>query len=95
MAAIGPARSLDVVKGIEAAALVRTAGRVLQRVKAVYRYALVHERIESNPMLDLRPAEILKPRQVKHRAYETSTPFWPSSTPTAAGLDDVCAAPAC
>jgi integrase len=28
---------------------------------------VTHERIESNPMLDLVPAEILKPRQVNHR----------------------------
>jgi hypothetical protein len=41
---------------------------VLQRVKAVYRWAVTHERIESNPMLDLVPSEILKPREVQHRA---------------------------
>ena len=44
------------------------AGRVLQRVKAIYRWAVTHERIDSNPMLDLVPSEILKPRTVQHRA---------------------------
>jgi hypothetical protein len=34
---------------------------VLQRVKAVYRWAVIHERIEANPMLDLVPSEILNP----------------------------------
>jgi integrase len=29
---------------------------------------VVHERIDSNPMLDLKPSELLKPRQVRHRA---------------------------
>lgn len=43
------------------------AGRVLQRVKAAFKWAVVHERIESNPMSDLTPSDILKPRKVKHR----------------------------
>jgi hypothetical protein len=44
---------------------------VLQRVKAVYRWAVIHERIETNPMLDLVPSEVLKPRTVQHRAAMT------------------------
>jgi integrase len=44
------------------------AGRVLQRVKSVFRFAIVHEVIESNPTLDLKSSELLKPRKVKHRA---------------------------
>jgi len=44
---------------------------VLQRVKAVYRWAVIHERIEANPMLDLVPSEVLKPRTVQHRAAMT------------------------
>jgi integrase len=43
------------------------ATRVLQRIKSAFRYAVTHERIESNPMLDLVPSEILKPRKVQHR----------------------------
>ena len=63
-----PREVMEIVKGIEARGAGETAGRVLQRVKSVFRYAVVHERIESNPMLDLKPAELLKPRQVRHRA---------------------------
>lgn len=59
---------MAVVKKIEARGAGDQAGRVLQRIKAVYRWAVTHERIESNPMLDLVPSEILKPRQVNHRA---------------------------
>lgn len=40
---------------------------MLQRIKSALRYAVAHERIESNPMLDLVPSEILKPRKVQHR----------------------------
>lgn len=68
MAQTRPREVLEIIKGIEARGAAETAGRVLQRVKAVYRYAVVHERIESNPMLDLKPSELLKPRQVRHRA---------------------------
>ncbi|MBL8328716.1 MAG: tyrosine-type recombinase/integrase [Rubrivivax sp.] len=68
MVMIRPRDLMEIVKGIEARGVGETAGRVLQRVKAVYRYAVVHGRIETNPMLDLKPAELLKPRQVRHRA---------------------------
>lgn len=57
----------DAVKAIEARGANDQAARVLQRVKAVFRYAVTHERISSNPMLDLVPAEVLKPRHVRHR----------------------------
>lgn len=68
MAQLKPRDVVAIVKGIEARGAGETAGRVLQRIRAVFRYAVVHERIDSNPMLDLQPAELLKPRQVKHRA---------------------------
>lgn len=68
MAALRPRDVMAAVKAIETRGASETAGRVLQRIKAVYRYAVVHERIDSNPMLDLKPAEVLKPRQVRHRA---------------------------
>ena len=57
-----------VVRAIEAGGAGETAGRVLQRIRAVFRYAVVHELIEANPMVDLRPSELLTPRQVRHRA---------------------------
>ena len=71
LASIKPGEIMAAVKNIEARGASDQAGRVLQRIKAVYRWAMVHERIEANPMLDLVPSEILKPREVKHRAAMT------------------------
>ena len=68
LASIKPGEIMAAVKVIETRGAADQAGRVLQRVKAVYRWAVIHERIETNPMLDLVPSEVLKPRQVKHRA---------------------------
>lgn len=68
MASIKPGEIMTAVKAIEKRGAGETAGRVLQRVKSVYRWAVTHERIETNPMLDLVPSEILKPRQARHRA---------------------------
>ena len=67
IASIKPGEIMAVIKKIEARGAGDQAGRVLQWVKAVYRWAMIHERIEVNPMLDLMPSEILKPREVKHR----------------------------
>ena len=71
LASIRPRDVASVVRAIEAGGAGETAGRVLQRIRAVFRHAVVHELIESNPMLDLRPSELLKPRQVRHRAAMT------------------------
>lgn len=68
IASIKPGEIMAVVKKVEARGAAEQADRVLKRVKAVYRWAVTHERIESNPMVDLIPSEILKPRHVKHRA---------------------------
>jgi integrase len=68
LASIRPGEVMAVVKKIEARGAGDQAARVLQRIKAVYRWAVTHERIESNPMLDLVVSEILMPRQVNHRA---------------------------
>lgn len=68
MAQIKPREVAAVVKAIEARGAGDMAARVLQRIRAVFRFAVVHERIDSNPMLDLQPGELLKPRQVQHRA---------------------------
>ena len=64
---ITPRDVMEIVKGIEKRGAVEIAGRVLQRIKSVYRYAVTHERIVRNPMLDVVPSDILKPRRVKHR----------------------------
>lgn len=68
LASITALEVMNAVKAVEARGAGEQAGRVLQRVKAIFRWAVIHGRLESNPMLDLVPAEILKPRQVKHRA---------------------------
>lgn len=68
LASIKPGEIMATVKKIEARGAVHQAGRVLQRIKAVFRWAMIHERIAVNPMLDLVPSEILKPRAVQHRA---------------------------
>ena len=67
LASIRPADLRDAVKRIEATGAADMAARVMQRMKSVFRWAATNERIESNPMLDLVPSEILKPRQVTHR----------------------------
>jgi integrase len=68
LASVKPGEIMDAVKKIETRGAGDQAGRVLQRVKAVYRWAVIHERLETNPMLDLMPSEVLKPRIVKNRA---------------------------
>lgn len=68
MAGIKPGEVMAAIKKIETRGAGDQAARVLQRVKSVYRWAVTHERIESNPMLDLVTSEILKPREVQHRA---------------------------
>jgi integrase len=67
VASVKPGEVMAAIKRIEKTGASEQAGRVLQRVKAVYRWAVTHERIESNPMIDLVPSEILKPRDVTHR----------------------------
>lgn len=68
LASIKPLEVMNAVKAVEARGAGEQAGRVLQRVKAIFRWAVIHGRLESNPMLDLMPSEILKPREVQHRA---------------------------
>ena len=68
MATIKPGEIMAAIKKIEARGAGDQAGRVLQRVKAIYRWAVIHQRIAANPMLDLVQSEILKPRTVEHRA---------------------------
>lgn len=68
LVAIKPAEVMRAVQKIEARGAGDQAGRVLQRVKSIYRWAVTHGRIETSPMDSLMPGEILKPREVKHRA---------------------------
>ncbi len=67
LASIKPSEVMACIKVIEARGAGELASRVLQRIKSIYRWAVTHERIEVNPMVDLVPGEILKPREVTHR----------------------------
>jgi integrase len=68
LSSLTPKDIKQAVKVIEARGAGDQAARVLSRVKAIFRWAVVHERLAHNPMLDLVPGEILKPREVTHRA---------------------------
>ena len=68
LASVKPLEVMTAIKAIEARGAGDQAGRVLQRVKAIFRWAVIHRRLDSNPMLDLVQSEILKPREVQHRA---------------------------
>ncbi len=67
LSSIRPGEVQAAVKAVEETGAGDTAGRLLQRVKAIYRWAVTHERIQTNPMLDLVPGEVLKPRDVTNR----------------------------
>lgn len=78
IADIKPGDVAAAVKAIEKSGAGETAGRVLQRMRAVFRYASAHERLGVNPMSEIKPGEVLKPRQVKLRAAlpeKELTPF--------------------
>lgn len=68
---VRPADVRELVQGIEAGGARETAGRVFQRIKAVYRYAVAHELTDTDPTYSLKPAEILKRQIVRHRAALT------------------------
>lgn len=58
----------DVVQQIEARGAGETAGRVFQRLRAIYRYAVAHDLAVADPTYPLKPSEIFKPRRTRHRA---------------------------
>ena len=58
----------DVVKAIDASGARDQAGRVFQRLRAIYRYAIQHDLCEADPTYSLRPSEILSKQSVRHRA---------------------------
>lgn len=67
IADIKPADVRNVVKAVEATGASETAGRVFQRIRAVFRYAIQHELLNVDPTYSLRSDEILKGHRVKHR----------------------------
>ena len=63
-----PARDIrELVQAIDEQGAGETAGRVFQRLRSIYRYALSDELVEVDPTYALKPSEILKPRNVSHR----------------------------
>lgn len=68
VAEVRPADVRELVKKLDAAGFRETAGRVFQRIKAVYRYAVSHEICENDPTACLKPSEFLSKQSVEHRA---------------------------
>lgn len=56
---------LDVIRGIEKRGILETAGRIQQRIKSVFRYAIQTGRATYNPSAEL--AGVLMTRKVQHR----------------------------
>ncbi|HEY2559326.1 MAG TPA: integrase arm-type DNA-binding domain-containing protein [Caldimonas sp.] len=57
----------QVVQAIDKQGAGETAGRLFQRLRSIYRYALSEDLVETDPTYPLKPAEILRPRDVTHR----------------------------
>ena len=68
IADVQPADIRNLVQGIEARGAGETAGRVFQRLRSIFRFAIAHDVIGTDPTYPLKPAEIFKPRKVEHRA---------------------------
>jgi integrase len=68
ISAVQPRDIREIVQAIESRGASETAGRVFQRLRAIYRYAVAHELTEIDPTYPLKPSEILKPRRTTHRA---------------------------
>lgn len=68
---IKPSDVRTLVQSIEADGARETAGRVFQRIKAVFRYAVAHELVEQDPTYPLKPSEILRKQTTRHRAAMT------------------------
>jgi integrase len=56
----------DVVKKIEERGALEIARRVLQNCGQIMRYAVAHDYAARNPVVDVRPADILRPRKRRH-----------------------------
>ena len=56
----------DLVKKIEARGALEIARRVLQKCGQIMRYAVAHDYATRNPVVDVRPADILRPRKRRH-----------------------------
>lgn len=56
----------DVAQKIEARGALEIARRVLQKCGQIMRYAVAHDYAARNPVTDVRPADILRPRKRRH-----------------------------
>lgn len=56
----------DIVKKIEARGALEIARRVLQNCGQIMRYAVAHDYARRNPVGDVRPSDILRPRKRRH-----------------------------
>lgn len=68
LADVRPSDVRALVQKVDTAGARETAGRVFQRVRAVFRYAVAHDLVSVDPTYPLKPAEILRPQVVRHRA---------------------------
>lgn len=68
LAEIQPRDIRDAVQTIEARGAGEPAGRVFQRLRAIFRYAVAHDLVAVDPTYPLKPSEIFKPRKTRHRA---------------------------
>jgi integrase len=71
IAEITPTEIRKAVQRIEARGAGETASRVFQRLQSVFRFAVAHELVLTDPTYPMKPSEILKPREVTHRAAIT------------------------
>lgn len=56
----------DLAQKIEARGALEIARRVLQKCGQIMRYAVAHDYAARNPVVDVRPADILRPRKRRH-----------------------------
>jgi integrase len=68
LTAVKPADVRELVKKVDAEGARETAGRLFQRVRAIYRYAIEHELTDADPTASLKPSEFMTKQEVKHRA---------------------------
>jgi integrase len=68
VAALAASHFVQVAKKIEARGAAELARRSLQACGLVMRYAVAHDLAERNPVADVKPADVLKPRTVTNFA---------------------------
>lgn len=57
----------DVVKAVEDAGAAETAGRVFQRLRSIFRYAIANDLASVDATYLLKPSDFLRPRETRHR----------------------------